>query len=67
LGAQKDLNKLQNTAGKLIGSNKDTAKTLNADLSEILTKLRGPNKTCMDICMIIFVIGLVGMIVNMLR
>jgi hypothetical protein len=67
LGAQKDLNKLQNQAGKLINSNKETAKTLNKDLSEMLTKMRGPNKTCMDICMIVFVIGLIGMIVNMLK
>lgn len=65
--AIRDVDKLGQDANKEMNTNLKSAKSVNRDLSDVLQKYRGNSAFCRDMCMIIFQIGLIGMIVNMLR
>lgn len=65
--AMKDLGKLHVQANKEVNKVMKTTKSQNAKLQEMLKSYRKPRKCCLDQCLFIFLLGMIGIIVNMLR
>jgi len=68
---QRDQIKINNELGKKVDKEVSKANqmldTENARLKELVKKYRSPSKFCLDITLIIFILGLVGVLVMMVK
>lgn len=63
----RDINKMADKVGKQIDLANKKIDTENERLKDLIKKYRAPSRFCLDLILILLIIGMIGLIVNMLR
>lgn len=63
----KDINKMTDKVGKQIDITNKKLDTENERLKDLVKKYRAPSRFCLDMILCLLIVGMIGLIVNMIR